>query len=302
VSPRALISIGTNSTRLLAADVSPSGYRILAARSIGTRIGEGLKENGSLGEAAVARTLDAVCEHVAAARSLDASIQCIATSAVRRARNAAEFAASVRRITGSDLHIVSGEDEARCAFRGATSGLAESGTYGVLDLGGGSTEYAVGPRDEAQVWKSLEIGAVRLTERYPELAGERGAIAERAIQCATAEALEALSPLADFPAIEHLIFVGGSATTAVSVLHGSREQFVQTGLRRDSLQTLTRQLQALPLEARRKLPGMNPQRADILLAGTLVLDAAFEKCCRSEALVSSNDLLLGYLLQNAHAA
>jgi exopolyphosphatase/guanosine-5'-triphosphate,3'-diphosphate pyrophosphatase len=263
---------------------------ILLQRSIGTRIGEGLRESGRLREDAMSRTLDAIEEHVAAVRKVQAALKVIATSALRRADNADEFAESVRVITGVSLEIISGEEEARCSYEGAVSGLAAEQSYGVLDVGGGSSEYAT--RD-AHV--SLEIGAVRLTERFPELRGIAGA---DEIEQARSYVRTALRPLQDFARVDRLIVVGGSATTSRAVVAGRRMTEPYEGLTRADLARIVMRLASLPMEGRKELPGMVAQRADILLAGALILEEACALAGHSEVTVSTNDLLLGYLLRH----
>lgn len=293
-----LISVGTNSTRALVTDIDGRTGRTLLHRSTGTRIGEGLKERGHLEPEAMERTLTAIREHFDAMKHLASRPGVIATSALRRADNGAEFAERVREITGAPLQIITGDDEARYSYLGAVSGInaPENEGFGVLDLGGGSTEYAVGTKDGPEQLVSCEIGAVRLTEAVPELAGTRGPISEETMDRACSLATAALAPMGGFPKVERLIFVGGSATTTIAVLAGKREMFSYADLSRTGLHEVIVKLRSLDLEARKELPGMNPQRADILLAGAIVLDAAFKRTLHERAVVSTNDVLLGYLL------
>lgn len=285
---RSVISIGTNSTRALvvAFDGAPA---VLLHRSTGTRIGEGLRESGRLRDDAMRRTLEAIEGHVAAIREFRARLSVIATSALRRANNAPEFRESVRAITGAPLEIISGEEEARCSYEGAVSALPASRSYGVLDVGGGSTEYAI-----RQAHLSCEIGAVRLTERLPSL---RDICAPSDLAEARKTAREALEPLRVFEPQECLVAVGGSATTACAVISGGSNEYV-THLERGMLSELVELLASLPLERRKELPGIVAQRADILLAGALIVDEACGLTGHARARVSANDLLLGYLLRH----
>jgi exopolyphosphatase/guanosine-5'-triphosphate,3'-diphosphate pyrophosphatase len=286
---RGIISIGTNSTRALAAEFDPRP-NILLARSIGTRIGEGLRENGRLQDEAMRRTLEAIQKHTDAVRELTPHLTAIATSALRRATNAEEFAEKARDIMGVSLETISGDEEARCSYAGAVSGLPADKTYGVLDVGGGSTEYAI-----RTAYVSCEIGAVRLTERFPTLGGVAAAAD---LAQARQAAREALAPIRSFESADRLIAVGGSATTSAAVIAGRRGDAVYSPLTRASLATLIEKLASLPLQERKRLPGMVEQRADILLAGALILDEAAELTGHSGLLVSTNDLLLGYLLRH----
>ncbi|MGZ3498581.1 MAG: Ppx/GppA phosphatase family protein [Vulcanimicrobiaceae bacterium] len=295
---RAVISIGTNSTRALLAAFEDGNARIVAQRSIGTRIGEGLKESGHLGDVPMQRTLDAIREHYEAFRNQADSIVAIATSALRRADNAPEFIARVREIIGSDIAIIGGDDEARYSFLGAVAASPADGTFGVVDTGGGSTEYAAGTRDRIERLVSCEIGAVRLTELFPALTGQRGPVDEDTLARANAKARSLLEPIGSFAHVDTLLFVGGSATTLASMLRGDRDLFATFPLLREDLRKTLARLLTLDLDARKSLPGMNPQRADILPAGLIVLDAVFSLTGHDRAAVSTSDLLFGYLIAN----
>jgi exopolyphosphatase/guanosine-5'-triphosphate,3'-diphosphate pyrophosphatase len=264
--------------------------RILVQRSIGTRIGEGLPESGALQEAAMQRTLDAIAELAKAVRGFTSDIRVIATSALRRASNAEEFAARVKAIAGATLDIISGEEEARCSYAGAVSGLPADARYGVLDVGGGSTEYAI-----ENAYVSCEIGAVRLTERFASL---QGTASSGELREAREQARGDLQPLHTLGTVDQLVAVGGSATTACAVIAGERSEKPYVPLERDRLGGLIELLASLPLERRKQLPAMPAQRADILLAGALLLDEACAATGHSKAIVSTNDLLLGYLIRH----
>lgn len=293
---RAVLSIGTNSTRALAASFDGKP-RVLLARSTGTRVGEGLKERGHLDERAMERTLNALREHAGAVRELTNDVCAIATSALRRADNGAQFAREVEAIAGAPLEIISGEEEARRSFLGAVSGMEPRGshTFGVLDTGGGSSEYAIGRREPERVL-SCEIGAVRLTEAIPELAGTHGSIGDGVIARARKIAAEQTASILNVPRADWLIFVGGSATTAVSLKRGTREMFEYADLSETDFHDQIEMLRSSDLATRKALPGINPQRADILLAGLIILDTVLRCTHHTQAIVSTNDLLLGTLI------
>lgn len=294
----AVISIGTNSTRVLLADLSGERPRTVLALATGTRVGEGLRERGELGEEPVRRTLEAVQSHFERIRGQYDRLSVIATSAVRRAQNGETFAAEIKRITGAKLRVLSGDEEAQASYRGAISefGHLHGAEVGVVDTGGGSTEYAIGRGTHAERTVSCEVGAVRLTERVPELAGHDGALASVVMERAREYAREALEPIARFRAIDKLAIVGGSAMTAAAVIHGGvpGERF---DLTRSDLAHALSVLCALVYERRKDVPGMNPQRADILPAGMIIIDTILEMLTKDRAVATSSDLLLGYLLQ-----
>lgn len=289
-----VLSIGTNSTRLLVADMRPAIPHVELARTVGTRIGEGLGSSGALGDEPMVRTLTVLREYAKGARERGAQIIVIATSALRRADNAERFSSSVQEATGVSLRVLAGEEEARASFRGAVGSLPEfAGRTGVVDIGGGSTEYAVGSGIEPASVRSYEIGAVRLTEQLPALSGRSGAVDGQSLTEGVRIATEALAPMHAEAAIERLLFVGGSATTAAAV-SGNAERAPQ--LTRQILARTLERLCSLDLEARKALPGMRPQRADILPAGIILLATAMELVGRRVAVVAPGDLLLGTLL------
>lgn len=297
---RGLISIGTNSTRALVARFGDGVPETLLHRSTGTRIGEGLRERGHLEEAAMERTLDAISEHARAIREHGTTFAIIATSALRRADNETAFEDRVRALTGTGIEIISGDEEAACSFAGALSGIdATAGErFGVLDVGGGSSEYAVGTKEQCERVVSCEIGAVRLTEAFPQLAGTSADISTEILDRARAYARAALEPARQLGRTERLVLVGGSATTAVSLVRGKREFFSYAELAPADVAGWIGRLASLPLAERKTLPGMNPQRADILLAGLLIIDEMLRMGAHGTTLVSTSDVLLGYLLRH----
>ncbi len=295
---RGVVSIGTNSTRALVADIGDPPH-VLLARSTGTRIGEGLKESGHLDPGAVQRTLNAMKEHVAAVRKHTGEITAIATSALRRADDSEQFAKQIESIVGAPLEIISGDEEARRSYIGAVTPLVPAHPdtiFGVLDVGGGSSEYASGHDMHPDDVVSCEIGAVRLTEMVPQLTGARGHLDSKHVEHARELVREALAPLHRFPEPKLMVLVGGSASTAVAIVRGSTARFEYAEVERGELRGTIAELQSRDLEARKAMPGMNPQRADILLAGLLIIDEALEISGATCALASTNDLLLGTAL------
>ncbi|HZY96060.1 MAG TPA: hypothetical protein VFE35_03055 [Candidatus Cybelea sp.] len=304
---RALFSIGTNSTRLL---VLGDGDRRLAAESRGTRIGTGIGATGTIDPAARERTLAAIDEYVALARDLGVtSVDAIATSALRRAADGESFAADVATRVGVMPRILGGSEEATYSFLGATASRTGEHDIGVLDVGGGSTELAVDTPSHARATstvrstQSLEIGAVRLSERHPALLGaralnesERRALAEEA----RADAAAVLAPFGAKRGFDDLIVVGGTAFTASAMVAGGlRDGATMT---RTDTNRLIDALLARHLDARKAMPHIRPQRADILPAGLIVVDEACRLLNKDAFTVSEADLLLGYLTSPAFRA
>ncbi|MBV8148063.1 MAG: hypothetical protein JO092_03105 [Candidatus Eremiobacteraeota bacterium] len=299
----AVISVGTNSVRLLLADVAGDDPRAQITRSIGTRIGEGLGPDGSLGEEPMQRTLDAIAQLHRAVRGHYVRLFAIATSALRRADNARAFCDRVQELLSVPLRILSGDEEAAASYRGAITafGTLRGEHVGVADAGGGSTEYAVGTGPLPERHVSCEIGAVRLTESVPKLGGRDGRVEPSAIDRAKAIANEALAPLREFAPIERLALVGGSATTAAAIVRKSKT-ITSVVVTRDELQNVLVRLCAMPLDERKGVVGMKPQRADILPAGIIVLEAVLDIVKQDAATATTADLLLGFLLQQRDAS
>ncbi len=171
----------------------------------------------------------------------------------------------------------------------------------MLDVGGGSTEYAAGDGPLPEDVVSCEIGAVRLTEAVPALAGGDAPVGDKVVEQARAAARDALAPLAKCAAVERLALVGGSATTAAAIVRGRATPAGTQPLTRADLQRTLERLLGMNLEERRVVTGMKPQRADILPAGIVLIDTAMEVLGKDEAVATTADLLLGVLLQERDA-
>ncbi|HEX3466204.1 MAG TPA: hypothetical protein VHS78_19305 [Candidatus Elarobacter sp.] len=303
---RALVSIGTNSTRLLVLDDD----RRLAAESRGTRLGAGIGETGAIEPAARERTLAAIDDYLAQARELGVTaIDAIATSALRRASDGEAFAGEVAARVGVAPRVLVGSEEATYSFLGATAARDGDEEIGVLDVGGGSAELAVDSPSHARAagavrrTLSLEVGAVRLSERHPALLGarpldddERRALEEEA----RADAAAVLRPFAAMRGFSELIAVGGTVFTASAMIAGGvRDGATMTAAdRRHLIDELLRR----DLDARKAMPHIRPQRADILPAGLIVVDEACRLLGIDAFTVSEADLLLGYLTSPAFRA
>ncbi|HTD38434.1 MAG TPA: hypothetical protein VK669_13035 [Candidatus Limnocylindrales bacterium] len=303
---RALVSIGTNSTRLLVLD----GDRRLAAESRGTRLGAGIGETGAIEPGARERTLAAIDDYLAQARDLGVTaIDAIATSALRRASDGEAFANEVAGRVGVAPRILGGSEEATYSFLGATATRDGDEVIAVLDVGGGSSEIAIDTPAHARAagavkrTLSLEVGAVRLSERHPALLGaraldpdERRALEEEA----RADAAAVLAPFGSMRGFTELIAVGGTVFTAAAMVAGGvRDGATMTVAdRRHLIDELLRR----DLEARKAMPNIRPQRADILPAGLIVVDEACRLLGVDAFTVSEADLLAGYLTAPAFRA
>lgn len=283
----AAVDVGTNSTRLLIADIEAGRLVPVHRRLEITRLGQGLGLcRNKLDPAAVSRTAAVleVFSTVIAAYQAD-GIRAVATSAVRDAENAPEFTNLIRERTGLRLEVISGEEEAFLSYLGATAGFASS-NLAVVDIGGGSTEL-IWAASGKPVCRSLDLGAVRLTEQGMTLP----------------ETLADLERVFREIALEpgpNLVGVGGTITTLAAI--DQRLSVYDPGkthgyfLSRQAAENLLAFLSSLTLAERRRVPGLQPERADIIVAGTVILVALLQGFRSSGITVSEADILHGLIL------
>jgi exopolyphosphatase/guanosine-5'-triphosphate,3'-diphosphate pyrophosphatase len=267
-------------------------------RSIGTRLGANLKEAGPLDREAAARTLSVINDFARELHGYGADVGAIATSAMRRASDGEKFAREVERRVGARLEILSGPREAELSFIGATANRVHDAIVGVMDIGGGSTEYASGKgRVEGRV--SCEIGAVRLSETLPALLGAEVPEDIPALEAeARAIARGRLAQLAHFPHPASVFAVGGTMFNAAAIsTDRDREDIDGIVLSRNALTGLARKFLAMDTALRRVQPRISPQRADIFPAGLLIADEVLDMLDVAECTVSQRDLLYGYLIE-----
>ena len=278
----AAIDVGTNTVLLLVAEGRGPGAAALAEQAEITRLGRGVDATGRLEPAAVAETVRVVTAYAAEARRLGATvIDCVATSAARDASNGEEFFEAVRAAAGLTPRIISGDEEARLVWASAWrdfGGAAGAAGLAVLDVGGGSTEFTFGDGASPRGRRSLQVGAVRLTERHVG----SDPIGPGTLATLRSAARAALQPLAGMGrggrGGVRLVGVAGTVTTLAAVeqalpiydgalVHGS-------ALARARIDALVERLAALPLAERARLPGMEPKRADVIVAGAVVVSEA----------------------------
>jgi exopolyphosphatase/guanosine-5'-triphosphate,3'-diphosphate pyrophosphatase len=275
----ATIDIGTNTVLLLVAERGADGVlRAVEERATITRLGEGVDRTRRLAAAAIERTRACLDEYAGFVRAAGAErVDVVGTSAMRDAGGGEELRAHIRATLGVEVRVVSGEEEARLTFRGALSGLpvdlADEVT--VFDIGGGSTEVVVGRPGNPPALafaQSFDVGSVRLTERHvahdPPTTEERDTI--------TRAARDAFSrvPALPGPQTQAPIGIAGTVTTLAAVslalvpydgarIHGHI-------LPRADLEAVVARLAGLDLASRRDVPGMEPKRADVIVAGGLI--------------------------------
>ncbi len=305
---RAVIDIGTNSVKLLVARVDGTRVEPVLEKGRQTRLGEGFFTTHRLQPAAMARSADAVAAFRDEALSHQPGrIRVLATAAAREAQNAAEFIDTLRARAGVEVEIVSGPVEAELAFLGVCSDPAVAGKpLLVADVGGGSTELIVGETGRRRFSRSFPLGAVRLMESI-RLEDPPGAEAlDRCRASLAAWMLENMVPaLGDalrLPGAETVEFVGVGGTAAVlaCMVHGleryDRERIEATRISLETLSDLTSRLWSRTLENRRQIPGLPPERADIILTGCAIYEALMRTFHPPALRPSTRGLRFGALL------
>lgn len=257
----ASIDLGTNSTRLLVADVDDAGALTeVASRSVVTRLGEGVDRAGVLSDAGMERVLAVIAEYCEVTDELGAEQRvAVLTSAGRDAANGTAFAQTITERHNLPTRVLSGDEEASLVFAGATSDVQASGPVAVLDVGGGSTEIAVGSGGTLTGHQSLQLGVVRQTERFlhsdPPAAEELSALRR--------EAAELLQTSSRVIAGDTTLACGGTPVTCQAIL-GSPV------ITRADCEELLQDLSALPLAERTAVPGLHPDRAPAIVAGLAI--------------------------------
>jgi exopolyphosphatase/guanosine-5'-triphosphate,3'-diphosphate pyrophosphatase len=299
----AVVDIGTNSTRLLIVDTE--GERVTAElerRSVVTRLGKGVDADGSLNDEAMERVYSTLEDYRELIEQHDGDrALAVLTSAVRDAANGQEFAATVRDRFGLDPHILSGDEEARLTFLGATSERDPDDPTPtlVVDIGGGSTEMVIGTGHEVSFHVSNQAGVVRQTERHihtdPPTPDERDALGDD-VRGIFAEGV----PENQRRAVERAIAVAGTATSLGAIaqklepydpkkVHG---HVLSAG----EIDAMLEHLASLPLDERRQVPGLHPDRAPTIVAGAIILVETLRMFGLERVEVSEHDILRGAAL------
>jgi exopolyphosphatase/guanosine-5'-triphosphate,3'-diphosphate pyrophosphatase len=302
---RAVIDIGTNTVKLLVADVSGGQVVPVAAKDRTTRLGQSVDPSRKFLPTAMARTIQAIQDYLAEAKELGATdFRALATSAARDAVNRDEFFGQVQRECGLKVELISGKREAELIYRGVCSDPEwSSQPIWVADVGGGSAEFIQGQAGKIERFQSLPLGALRLTEKFGE--GKFPELWEH-LRATLRDAL------AGYDAGERrLIATGGTITTLGSVCRAAASAGVGPSrqaerlpyntvdhlqLSREYVQSLVDQLRAMPPAKRKEVPGLPPERADIIVAGGAVFAVAMEVLGTGRLTVSVRNLRYGALV------
>jgi exopolyphosphatase/guanosine-5'-triphosphate,3'-diphosphate pyrophosphatase len=303
----AAIDIGSNSVRQIVADVSPDGsIRVVDEMKAAPRLGAGLSTTGDLDPAAMDRALEAIVRMHTLAGQLGASrIEGVATSAVREASNGAAFIARVKDATSMRIRVLSGEQEARLSFRSALAHFElGAGRAVVMDIGGGSLELALSADGLVESLESLPLGAIRMTETWLKDGGGRKEVAR--LRKAVRNTLRGQLPYREWRGAR--VIGSGGTFTSLAGMHLARDGIATArtthgaSISRAELEHVLEWLQDMSAAERATVPGLNPARADIIVAGLAVAAETMARFEARELVVSAYGIREGLLLETARVA
>jgi exopolyphosphatase / guanosine-5'-triphosphate,3'-diphosphate pyrophosphatase len=296
----AVIDVGTNSIKFHIGELRADGdWRTVVDRAEVTRLGEGLDETGKLGPEPIARSVDAIAAMAEEARKNQVeAIAAVGTAGLRIASNAAEFIDAVDARCGVAVEVISGEEEARLAYRAATAGLGrKAGSVVVFDTGGGSSQFTFSHGDVIDEQFSVNVGAVRYTERY----GLDGAVSEDTVAKAQAGIADNLAQLDGRGTPDAIVGMGGANTNLAAVKHelATYDPDVVQGtvLDCDEIDSQIELYRAQTAEQRREIVGLQPNRAEVILAGACIVRTVLAKLGRDSLVVSDRALRHGLLVE-----
>lgn len=293
----AAIDCGTNSIRLLIADITGSNFKEVVRTMEIVRLGQGVDQNKSFHPDAITRTLSAVEKfaQLIASKGVE-KIRFCATSATRDASNRELFTSGVKKILGVEVEVIPGEEEAALSFIGATKELSQSdGPFLVVDIGGGSTEFVFGA-EKVEFAKSVNIGCVRMSERHltlqpPTMAQIAEAIVDIDIAITQAAKVVPISQA------KSLVAVAGTATTvaaaALKLVDYDRYLIHLSRISAQSVFQVAAMFQSMNKDQIAALGYMHPGRVDVITAGALVLSRIMAATGSSEFIASESDILDG---------
>ena len=296
----AAVDVGTNSVRLLVAEGTAASLQPVERLMTITRLGKGVDATGQLDDEALQRTLECIGTYAERWQDLGAQrVRITATSAVRDAADRDRFFAGVLQRAGVTAEVLTGEQEARTSFLGATAAVEGAAPYLVLDIGGGSTELILGSTGP-EAMTSRQLGCVRLTERClpsdPPAPGEIDAARE-----VIDNELDAVDEVLDAGTASTLVGVAGTVTTVAALylqldeyqaeaIHGTR-------VPAPDVDAVTHRLAGLPAAQRKALGPMAPGREDVIVGGCLILQRVMRRYGFDDVLVSESDILDGLALE-----
>lgn len=299
---RAIIDVGSNSIKMRVAEVSNGRVRVIRDETEVVKLGRGMSSTGLLSEESMKLSCSTVSRMVRKAKHIGAEIFIAGTMALRTAQNSSEFLGMVKKETGLDVHVLSGEDEAKFSWLGASEGFRITGEAVMFDTGGGSTEFVSGYGREMKRAVSIPIGAVNLSERFfPDNDSPvkmsacdeavkflRGLFADNAIETFR-------------PGKNGIVLGVGGGVAAMSCVKFASEEFIPSKLHGSilTLKDVTRQIRlysSLTLSERENIIGLPKSRADVILGSACIVFAALKTLDASSCIVSINGLRHGLLV------
>lgn len=295
----AVVDVGTNSVKFNISERRDDGtWHTIVDRAEITRLGEGLEKTNEISSEAIARTVDAIAAMVSEAHQHGVTaIAAVGTMGLRTARNSQQFIDAVEKTCGITVEVISGEEEGRLAYLAVKSGLGlAQGSLAIFDTGGGSTQFTFGRGSTVEDRFSLNIGAVRLTEQF----GLDGVVSAEKLRAARAAIAAEFVRIENKPSPDVLVGMGGAITNIAAVRHGLTKydpNIIQGSVIESS--EIERQIELYrtrSLEDRRTILGLQPKRADVILAGACIVATVMDKLREDKLSVSDRGLRHGLLL------
>jgi exopolyphosphatase/guanosine-5'-triphosphate,3'-diphosphate pyrophosphatase len=295
----AVIDIGTNSVKFNISERRDDGtWLTIVDRAEITRLGEGLEKTGDIGSDAMERTVSAICAMVEEARKTDvAKIAAVGTMGMRTAHNSQQFIDAVEQRCGVKIEVISGDEEGRLAYIAVKSGLGlAEGSLAIFDTGGGSSQFTFGHGAVVQERFSVNVGAVRYTEKY----GLPGVVSSDQLQSALSAIAADLARLDGRASPDAVVGMGGAITNIAAVKHSlaKYDPNVIQGSVIDRAEVV-RQIElyrSKSLDDRRTIIGLQPKRADVILAGVCIVKTVMDKLQKDRLSVSDRGLRHGLLI------
>jgi len=295
----AVIDVGTNSVKFNISERRDDGtWKTIVDRAEITRLGEGLEKTGEISSEAMERTVAAIAAMAAEAKDNGvAAIAAVGTMGMRTARNSQQFIDAVRQRCGIQIEVIPGDEEGRLAYLAVKSGLGlAEGSLAIFDTGGGSTQFTFGHGVKVAEQFSLNVGAVRFTERY----GLDGVVSPEQLQAALAAIAAEFGRIDNRPSPDALVGMGGAITNIAAVKHGLAKydpNIIQGSvLERAEIERQIEMYRSSSLEERRKIVGLQPKRADVILAGACIVKTVMDKLKKDSLSVSDRGLRHGLLI------
>jgi exopolyphosphatase/guanosine-5'-triphosphate,3'-diphosphate pyrophosphatase len=296
----AVIDVGTNSVKFhIAERTADGGMRALIDRAELTRLGEGLAESGEIGPTAVERTVAAISGMVDAAKQNEVrALVAVGTAGLRIARNSAAVTAMIRARTGVSIEVISGEEESRLAYLAVKEGLdIAANSLVVFETGGGSSQFTLEQDSQVVERFSVDVGAARYTERFDLDHAVSSAVLDEVSAALAAD----LARINHFPAPDALLAMGGALTNIAAVKHGLERYDPDivhgTAIDRGEIDRQIESYRSRDATQRRAIKGLQPKRAEVILAGACIVRAVMEKLRQDELRVSDRGLRHGLVME-----